>query len=491
MLMSAASWPPPAAARSVPVDVRVDPGTSAGRSRLALGSTLTEHALDPWGNRTAVAHAKDLLRGATGLVNQHLYGWGARNPNPFPGIYDFRSLDRRVALMRELGGTPVITLCCAPDWMTARATATSKYPNLPPRPAFETAFADLARRVAKRYPDVHHYVVWNEMKGLWRRDLGRWDIERYTRLYNAVHDALKSVSPKIRVGGPYLVIEGTGSRDLGATGWATEAPLTRRDRTVIEYFLTHARGVDFLAVDRKTTSTSHDRHPYTDRQRLGLTRWFGSVTRQLRRLTRKPIWYVEDYFADSPDRALQAAGLASMLVEHVRTGASVSLRWGPQGDATDALGRTGQSLFSDTRLPGGGQPFPAYRAYRIVHEHFDRGTPLIAASSSSPDVLVVASRRRVLLVNRRAAPVRVRLGGRLVVLKRYGIRLCAYGAFPSRRRLRGTAGPRPGAGLAPAPDPPGARATARRPQCGQQAHRPAAALGRGRLRGDSRGSGDR
>ncbi|MDQ3870496.1 MAG: hypothetical protein M3301_02625, partial [Chloroflexota bacterium] len=315
--------------------------------------------------------------------------------------------------------------CCAPDWMTARGTTTSDYPNLPPKPEFEAAFASLARRVAERYPDVRRFVVWNEMKGLWRRDLGRWDVERYTRLYNKVYDALKSVDSRIRVGGPYLVVEGTGSRALGATGWVSKAPLTKRDRAVLRYFLRHAHGFEFLAVDRKTTSTSHDRHPYTDRQRLWLTRWFGVVTRQLRRMTRKPIWYVEDYFTDDRDRALEAAGLASILVEHVRAGAAASLRWGPEGTAFGPLGGAGQSLFSDTRVPGGGRPFPAYRAYRLVHDHFARGTQLVKASSSSPDVLALASRRRVLLVNRHPGPVHVRLLGRTLVLRRYGIGLYA------------------------------------------------------------------
>lgn len=405
------------------VEVRVDRDTPAGRSQLLVGSTLTQHSLSPWGYPDAVARAKRLLRGATGVVNQHLYGWGTRNPNPAPGLYDFRSLDRRVGLMREIGGTPVITLCCAPDWMTGRGEDTSAYPNLPPEPEHEAAFAGLARRVAERYPDVRRFVVWNEMKGLWRRDLNRWDVERYTRLYNTVYDALKSVNPRIRVGGPYLVVEGTGSRHLGARGWVSRSPITKRDRTVLNYFLAHARGLDFLAVDRKTTSTSHDRHRYTNRQRLGLTRWFGVVTRKLRRLTRKPIWYVEDYFTEHADPGLQAAGLASMLVEHVRAGVAVSLRWGPERNGANPFGGRTESLFSDTRLLGGGRPLPAYRAYWLVHRYFRRGTRLVSASSSSTDVLAVASRSRVLLVNRSATPVRVRLAGRRLVLQRYAIRL--------------------------------------------------------------------
>ncbi|GAA2924093.1 hypothetical protein GCM10020221_20110 [Streptomyces thioluteus] len=40
-------------------------------------------------------------------------GWGAENPEPAPGRYDFESLDERVALMRATGAVPVLT-CAAP-----------------------------------------------------------------------------------------------------------------------------------------------------------------------------------------------------------------------------------------------------------------------------------------------------------------------------------------------------------------------------------------
>ena len=127
--------------------------------------------------------------------------------------------------MRRLGTTPVITLCCAPDWMTRLGTPTSHYPLLPPTEAHVRDFADLAARVARRYPDVRRFVVWNEMKGLWDPQAHAWDVQRYTRLYNAVHDALKAVDPGILVGGPYLNVRGTGSRSLGRHGHQTADPL--------------------------------------------------------------------------------------------------------------------------------------------------------------------------------------------------------------------------------------------------------------------------
>lgn len=88
--------------------------------------------------------------------------------------------------MRRTGAVPVITLCCAPDWMTSLGTTTSKYPNRPPTPDHYADFADLARAVALRYPDVLHFVVWNEMKGLWNAKAHQWDYVAYTSMYKYI-----------------------------------------------------------------------------------------------------------------------------------------------------------------------------------------------------------------------------------------------------------------------------------------------------------------
>jgi hypothetical protein len=412
-----------AAARGADVYVSVDHSKPVAVSRLRLGVTHTQHSLDPWGDKAAIARGKRLLTAAVTYQNQAIYGWGARNPNPRPGVYDWRSLDRRVALIRSMGATPVITLCCAPDWMTRNGTNKSSYPNVPPTPAHYADFAALARRVARRYPDVKHYLVWNEMKGFWDHASNNWDYERYTQMYNRVWLALKSVNPAIRVGGPYMVIEGSGSRQMGKSGYATADPITERDWEVIHYWMRHKLGADFLAIDRKTVSSSHDRNHYTRAQQLRLTPWFGRVVRRLRRVTRLPVWFAEDYFLGARSWRFQAAGLASMLRHEARSGASVSLRWGPQGDRGDPFGGNDQALFSDTRRPGGGKPFPAYAAYKAMHDHFRPGTRLYRTRSSSSAVEVLASARRVLLINKSASGARVHLGRRTIALPAYAVRV--------------------------------------------------------------------
>jgi hypothetical protein len=401
-------------ASAPPVRVTVDPGRVIGHSRLALGVTHTHFSLDPWGDPAAIRRGRRALRFAR-YQNQHLYGWGTRNPEPAPGRFDWDSLDRRVRMMRRVGAEPVITLCCAPDWMTKLGRASSSYPNLPPTPEHYDDFADLARRAAERYPDVRHFLVWNEMKGLYDHDLGNWDYVAYTDLYNRVYDALKAVSPRIAVGGPYLVIEGTGS---GGESHETADPITERDRATLEYWLSHKHGADFLAVDRKTQS-NHDGRTYSRRRMLGLTRWFGDITRQLRALTPLPVWFAEDSFVDDRNPRVQAAGLAAMLAAEIRGGASVSLRWGPQAVAGEPVE---QNLFTDTRVRGGGRPLPPLAIYRGVGRWFGRGTPLVRARTSSGSVLATATRQVVLVVNRTNRPRTVVVGGRSAYLAGFGAR---------------------------------------------------------------------
>ena len=421
----AAHGPPTASAAQQPVRVAVERTQPTGRSELIVGVTHTQYSVDSWGDADAVQRGRQLLDGLGGLHNQHIYGWGTRNPNPQPGTYDWRSLDRRIDAQRSLDGQQVITLCCAPDWMTRKGTHGSDYPNVPPTPDNYGEFAALAARIARRYPHVKHYVVWNEFKGFWDRAANNWDYRAYTALYNRVWRALKDVDPSIQVGGPYLVIEGTGSREMGKRGYASAEPITRRNKQALRYWLENKLGADFLAVDRKTVSGSHDRNRYTRAQYLELTRWFGSVSRSLRAETALPIWYMEDYFVNAGSAAFQAAGLASMLAEHVRSGAAVSLRWGPQGQAGARPNPNKQSLFSDTRHSDGGRPYPAYLAYWAVQRHFGRGTPLYRTTSSSPLVDALASRTHVLLINRSPSAIDVRVQGRrgLVELAGYGVAL--------------------------------------------------------------------
>jgi hypothetical protein len=414
-----------AAARRHAIRVRVYPDEVVGQSLLNLGVTLTQHTLDPWGDPEAVARGQQLLRFA-GYSNQHIYGWGANNPEPSPGVFDWRSLDRRMQTLRSIGGKPIITLCCAPDWMTSRGSNTSDFPNLPPTRDHYDDFAALAKKIAERYPDVRRFMVWNEMKGFWDRSTHNWDYRAYTELYNRVYRALKSVNPANKVGGPYLVIEGTGAGHAAEDrSRATADPITDRDWEVIDYWLQHKKGADFIAIDRKLQSR-HDTNRYSRDQLLSFTSWFERITQEIRRRTDLAVVYAEDYFADDPNRRFQAAGMAAMLAAEVRGGAAISLRWGPQATRGERSVGNGQSLFTDTRAPGGGRPLLAWHVYDDVATAFSRGTHLVRAESSSPKVEVLASPRRALLINRTGRVLDVRVQKRTKLrLAPWAVRLVA------------------------------------------------------------------
>jgi hypothetical protein len=417
-----ARQPPGAAHRhAAPVVISVDRSKPVGRSRLALGVTHTQHSVDAYGDRASVSRAKRLLRKAAVYQNQHIYGFGAVNPEPAPGRYDWRTLDARVRLMRSTGADKVITLCCAPDWMTALRSRTSRYPNLPPTPAHVRDFAALAARVARRYRDVRHFIVWNEMKGFYDHASRNWDYRRYTRLYNAVYDALKAVNPAIKVGGPYLNIQGTGSRSLGKVGTQTADPITASDWAVLEYWLEHKHGADFVVIDRNVTPR-HDPNRYSHSDQLQLARWFGDIVTELRRRTSLPIWYAENHMDPARNWAFQAVGNAAMLLAEVRAGTAVSLHWQPQGSAHGPFRGNDENLFSDTRVAGGGRPFPNFRVFRLIHRVFPRGTPLYRVTSSSPFVEALASPKTTVLLNLRKRKIRARIGARRLALGPYAIR---------------------------------------------------------------------
>jgi hypothetical protein len=402
-----------------PVVVRVEPG-GAGVSRLRIGVTHTEHSLDAGGDVAAVARATQLLRPAIALQNQHIYGWGARNPEPSPGVFDWRSLDRRVALMRRLGAEPVLTLCCAPDWMTALGTRTSRYPNLPPAPGHVRDFAALAARIARRYPDVHRFVVWNEFKGLWDHASGTWDVARYTTLYNAVYDALKAVDRRIAVGGPYLNVRGTGSAELGRTGTGTGNPLTADDRATLTTWRRDAHGADFVAVDRNVTPR-RDPNRYSRVEQLRLAHWFGDIAQQVRAATGLPVWFMEAHMDPAAGARLPAAATAAMVLGLIRGGASAALLWGPEGPAPGGPAGDPSALVTNTRVPGGGRPLPSLAVVRVLARTFPPGTPLRPVTVSSPDVAALASSRAVVVLNLRARRTLVTAAGRRAVLPPYGI----------------------------------------------------------------------
>ncbi|HEV8632796.1 MAG TPA: xylan 1,4-beta-xylosidase [Chloroflexota bacterium] len=409
--------------------VSIDRATRDGTSHLSVGVTHTQYSLDSWGDPAATAAGKQLLRTSAVYQNQHIMGWGGTNPEPSPGVYDWSRLDARVALIRQTGGIPVITLCCAPDWMWGGPAGTTDWSRLgrAPTPDHYADFAALAKQVARRYPDVKHFLVWNELKGFWKADLNRWDYQGYTTMYNLVYDALKSVSPDLQVGGPYVVVDSWGDRRSMSDPSDVTGPygtLDQRPLDVISYWLANKHGADFVAVD--AGCSNWDGVQLADE--FTPTRKFADLAAWIGQRTNLPLWWAEWYCtkwgsSQEWDHQHQNAVMTSALIAMARSGAGVALRWQPQGERGQPYEGNTESIWSDTRQAGGGQPFPFYYSQRALKDHFPPGTPLYRATASSSDVEVLASADRTLLVNKRSTAAAVLVDGVTITLAGYEVRL--------------------------------------------------------------------
>ncbi len=441
---TATSTPSPTAsptAGSADVTVSIDRARPVGVSQLSTGVTHTLHDADPWNDAAAVASAWQLLRSVADFQNQPMMGAGPDNPWPNPAVGDparwnWASLDARIDLISKTGGTPVITFWGAPTWMVdpnwAGGTDWSKI-DWAPLPWHEADFAYLCQQVALRYPDVKHFQVWAELKGMHGLSLNgsgqnRWDYERYTRLYNLVWDYVKAVRPDGLIGGPYVYID---SRPAGAAAFPSRltgpfGTVDQRALDVLAYWLANKHGTDFITVD----GGSYDN---TASDPFGATQKFADVTTWIKQqpgAAGLPVWWGEWYVTpwnitgvEPFDHHLQNALMTMALANMARSGAANAMKWQAQGVATDGYAGNQGSFWSDTRNAGGGQPFPFYRSAKAFHDHFGAGRALYQATSSSPDVEVLASATTILLVNKRATLLKVSVNGTVVTMAGHEVRV--------------------------------------------------------------------
>lgn len=317
--------------------------------------TQTDKSLTPWGDATAVAAGEQLLAAHPGTFqNIHVMGWGSTNPEPSPGSFVWSDLDRRLAQVQRTGGTPVVTLCCAPDWMKGGAPGVTDWSLLEKAPLVEhfRDYAELARQVALRYPQVQYFQVWNEMKGFHDAARNRWRYEDYTILYNLVYDAVKSANPTAKIGGPYVVMRtwapGKASHPSTLSGpWGV---VDQRALDVVTYWLANAHGADFIAVDGGTAANGTYLVPPSE----GVEK-FAAINTWLRARTSLPIWWSELYPVSYDDTSTPVAertlAWTRALDRIAETGGSVALLWQPDS-------RTGGAwlgLWTDTSVAAGGQ----------------------------------------------------------------------------------------------------------------------------------------
>jgi Glycosyl hydrolases family 39 len=403
----------------------------------AVGVTHTQYSIDPWGDEQATARARAVLSATATYQNQHIFGWGVLNPEPSPGQYDWSSLDRRMQLIRSTGGIPVITLCCAPDWMKGGRPGQTDWRRLEeaPSPQHYADFATLAAAVARRYRDVRYFQVWNELKGFWNNTLNRWDYEGYTRLYNAVYDALKAVDPSLQIGGPYVVLDTW--QDPAAGGHASDlsgacGTIDQRGLTALDYWLMHKRGAQFISIDASSAPRDGE-----EAESATAVQTFEVLTRWVRQRTSLPIWWSEFHVGDlqpGRDQENTASAVASLL-RMAAAGASVALIWQPQRE-TRGDGTSRPALWTSTEVSGGGQPLPYAAAIAHMQSILADRAATEPVTWPRAEVGILRGRDAVLAVNMGHADITVPINGTRLRLGAYEVRYAPGLGSPAFRAAR-------------------------------------------------------
>ncbi|WP_370092393.1 xylan 1,4-beta-xylosidase [Streptacidiphilus sp. MAP12-20] len=388
------------------------------------GLTHTQYSADN-GDPTADAAAQALLAQSQSAQSQSartplaqdqaMMGWGADNPEPSPGVYDFTRLDSRIRMITRSGGRPVITLCCAPDWMKGGPVGRTDWSRLETAPSADhyADFAALAATVARRYPQVHDFVVWNEFKGFFDNGSGQWDAAAYTALYNEVYRAIKAVSPGIAVGGPYLPMD---SFPLGSETYASAVSgrwgtLDQRVVTAFDYWLQHKAGADFVVVDGSTVPK--DGAPAPDP--FAATEKFTAVSRWLRDRTTLPLWWAE-WYVEPPNSGwnepYRDAVLASGMIALAEARVSAAFYWNPETNSADCPG----CLWSAS-----GAPLPPLALLRGFARWFPPSVAPVPVAVADPRVRVLAQAAEGVAVNTTGGPLRTTVDGRSMSLGPYQI----------------------------------------------------------------------
>jgi hypothetical protein len=394
------------------------PDADHGADWPGWGFTHTQYSADH-GEDAAVRSVQLALANQPMTQAQAIMGWGADNPEPSPGVYDFTSLDERMDFIRRSGGTPVITLCCAPDWMKGGAPGETEWSRLTEAPSREhfADFAALSAVVARRYPYVRHFMVWNEWKGFFDEEENRWDAEGYTDLYNEVYDALKAVDPRNRVGGPYvdMISEPAGSPHASASLFGSWGSADQRVLDAVTYWLANKHGADFVVVDGHATMATGAADEF-----VALSK-FSAVNRWIGEQTDLPIWWSE-WYVQRPDKDWsprhRVALRVAAMIELAQSGAQTVLYWNPDPGRDDCA----TCLWTDTRAEDGGRPLPFLtEVLQAFARWFPPGTQL-RPTPAAPELRVLAQDRAMVVVNTTDRPVTATVDGHGVALAPYETR---------------------------------------------------------------------
>jgi hypothetical protein len=388
--------------------------TSAQRVTGRVGEVWDHYTVDSWGDPAAVSSGTQTLDASADANTQALMGWGAGDPEPTPGAFDWSSLDYRVSRLTARGGTPVLTLCCSPAWMRGDPTGATDWSGLElaPMPGNFADFAALAATAAARYPQIKYFQIWNEMKGFWNPALNRWNYESYTELYNQVYAAVRAVRPDAQIGGPYVVINSyKANNPAPSTLSGPWGSVDQRDLDAVSYWLAHSAGSQFVTLDISTET--RDAGIIADPQVMA-----GKVTAVLSWVHARsalPVWFAEFGAPAASTNSAATAGAELLgLSAADRAGAAMTNFWGPEQQPDAPCGRC---LFTSTLAVGGGVASPLgrllpYWRSSIAPLPYQRVTaPAVGVYAIEAESTSTAAPSRWILINTRNSSVTLSYAG--------------------------------------------------------------------------------
>jgi hypothetical protein len=135
--------------------------------------------------------------------------------------------------------------------------------------------------------------------------------------------------------------------------------LDQRPLDTVSYWLKHKHGADFIAVDA-TTGTQDKVVVATP---VAATEKFSAIDAWLKTKTSLPIWWAESYTPAKTPKAY-ATAQAAAFARMAKDGVAVALQWQPQAIGGICYG----CLYTDTRVPGGGQATPSGQVFELLRD---------------------------------------------------------------------------------------------------------------------------
>jgi hypothetical protein len=315
------------------------------------------------------------------------------------------------------------------------------------------AWTHLVQAVAQRYMvppyNVRYFQVWNELKGYYDPDTNNYDYNDspgdpsgpnarngYTYMYNQVYTTLMNTASSlnisqqdIKVGGPYVVVDTWSNAANNSDPSNLVEPygvFDQRPLDVIQYWLQHKDGAGFITFDAALANS--DTNKILNNQPFVAANVFANMVQWIRSLnpqqypgsTTLPIWLAEWYASTDTantsiyeDNALKAF----TMMQYIQAGGATALSWNNFGD-----GQSDYGLWTSTAKAGGGQPYPWYWTYKALMDDFGSGTKLYQTTVSDPTTIgAMASASKLMLVNKTANTVEVKVNNSSVVLTPYQV----------------------------------------------------------------------